>query len=107
MRCFESDKLSFSLTFSTSHPPTLAHPTQLVTNGGSEGYALTLCNTLGTPLESKYIEFAPLYLDMTEAYIVAANKSIVYIWIYKNVTGDAKSKRDQRVCVWAACPLSV
>ncbi|XP_021346413.1 WD repeat-containing protein 35-like isoform X1 [Mizuhopecten yessoensis] len=47
-------------------------------------YVLVLCNSIGTPLDSKYVEIDPVYLTMTKTHIVAASKEAIYTWQFKN-----------------------
>lgn len=47
-------------------------------------YVLVLCNSIGTPLDSKYIEMDPVYLTMTKTHIVAASREAFYTWQFKN-----------------------
>ncbi|XP_076457078.1 WD repeat-containing protein 35-like isoform X2 [Babylonia areolata] len=47
-------------------------------------YVLVLCNSIGTPLDSKYIEMDPVYLTMTKTHIVSACKEAFYCWQFKN-----------------------
>ncbi|XP_059152704.1 WD repeat-containing protein 35-like isoform X2 [Physella acuta] len=47
-------------------------------------YVLVLCNSIGTPLDSKYIEMEPVYLCMTKSQIICASKEAVYCWQFKN-----------------------
>ncbi|KAK7092123.1 WD repeat-containing protein 35-like isoform X2 [Littorina saxatilis] len=47
-------------------------------------YVLVLCNSIGTPLDSKYIEMDPVYLTMTKTHIIAACKEAFYCWQFKN-----------------------
>ncbi|WAR17526.1 WDR35-like protein [Mya arenaria] len=47
-------------------------------------YVLVLCNSIGTPLDSKYIEIDPVYLTMTRTHIVAASREAFYTWQFKN-----------------------
>ncbi|KAK3766441.1 hypothetical protein RRG08_056115 [Elysia crispata] len=60
-------------------------------------YALVLCNSIGTPLDSKYIEMEPVYLCMTRTQIVCACKEAFYCWQFKNpkklATLEVVSKR--------------
>ena len=48
-------------------------------------YVLILCNAIGTPLESKYIDMEPLYVTMTDTHVVAASKEAFYSWQFKNI----------------------
>ena len=47
-------------------------------------YVLVLCNSIGTPLDSKYIEMDPVYLTMTKTHIISACKEAFYCWQFKN-----------------------
>ena len=46
---------------------------------------LVLCNAIGTPLDSKYIDIEPNYICMTKTHIVAASREAFYTWQFKNV----------------------
>ena len=48
-------------------------------------YVLILCNAIGTPLESKYIDMEPLYVTITDTHVVAASKEAFYSWQFKNI----------------------
>ena len=48
-------------------------------------YVLVLCNAIGTPLDSKYIDIEPIYTCMTKTHIVAACKEAFYTWQFKNI----------------------
>ncbi|XP_062892582.1 WD repeat-containing protein 35 isoform X2 [Mobula hypostoma] len=46
-------------------------------------YVLVLCNSIGTPLDSKYIDIDPLYVTMTKTHVIVASKEAFYIWQYR------------------------
>ncbi|OCT79015.1 WD repeat-containing protein 35 [Xenopus laevis] len=46
-------------------------------------YVLVLCNSIGTPLDSKYIDLVPLFVTMTKTHVIAASKEAFYIWQYR------------------------
>ena len=48
-------------------------------------YVLVLCNSIGTPMDSKYIDIDPTYVAMTKTHIVAASKEAFYVWQFKNI----------------------
>ena len=48
-------------------------------------FVLVLCNSIGTPLDSKYIDLDPMYVSMTKTHIVAASKEAFYVWQFKNI----------------------
>ena len=37
-------------------------------------YLLILCNAIGTPVDSKYLDMEPLYVTMTRYHVVAASE---------------------------------
>ncbi|XP_053141283.1 WD repeat-containing protein 35 isoform X2 [Hemicordylus capensis] len=46
-------------------------------------YVLVLCNSIGTPLDPKYIDIAPLLVTMTKTQVIAASKEAFYTWQYR------------------------
>eukprot|EP00057_Strongylocentrotus_purpuratus_P012812 XP_011667286.1 PREDICTED: WD repeat-containing protein 35 isoform X1 [Strongylocentrotus purpuratus] len=46
-------------------------------------YVLVLCNCIGTPLESKYIDIEPSFVAVTKTHVIAASKEAIYIWQFK------------------------
>lgn len=44
---------------------------------------LVLCNSIGTPLDPKYIDIVPLFVTMTKTHVIAASKEAFYIWQYR------------------------
>ncbi|XP_042302193.1 WD repeat-containing protein 35 isoform X3 [Sceloporus undulatus] len=46
-------------------------------------YVLVLCNSIGTPLDPKYIDIAPLFVTMNKTQVIAASKEAFYIWQYR------------------------
>ena len=54
-------------------------------------YVLVLCNAIGSPLDSKYIEFEPQYLIITPYHVIAANGSSVYVWQYRTLMSKLTS----------------
>ncbi|TRY60156.1 hypothetical protein DNTS_003730 [Danionella cerebrum] len=46
-------------------------------------YALVLCNSIGTPQDSKYIDIDPLFITMTKTHTIAASKEAFYVWQYR------------------------
>lgn len=47
-------------------------------------YQLVLCDTIGSPIETKLIDIEPLYVCMTPRHIVAASPDAIYTWQYRN-----------------------
>lgn len=52
--------------------------------GQLEQWKLELCNSIGSPLDTKYLGFEPIYSFMTKTHIVIANTDFVYLWQYRN-----------------------
>ncbi|XP_014880657.1 WD repeat-containing protein 35-like [Poecilia latipinna] len=46
-------------------------------------YVLILCNSIGTPLDSKYIDIEPLFVTMTRTHVITASKEAFYLWQYR------------------------
>ncbi|KFP78598.1 WD repeat-containing protein 35, partial [Acanthisitta chloris] len=46
-------------------------------------YVLVLCNSIGTPLDPKYIDIEPLFVTMTKTHVIAASKEAFYVWQYR------------------------
>ncbi|NXO27829.1 WDR35 protein, partial [Cisticola juncidis] len=46
-------------------------------------YVLVLCNSIGTPLDPKYIDVEPLFVTMTKTHVIAASREAFYIWQYR------------------------
>jgi len=54
-------------------------------------WALVMCNSTGSPVETKYLNFEPLFISMSRTHIAACNHQTVYIWQYNK---KSKAKRD-------------
>eukprot|EP00238_Polyblepharides_amylifera_P008608 CAMPEP_0196598138 /NCGR_PEP_ID=MMETSP1081-20130531/94147_1 /TAXON_ID=36882 /ORGANISM="Pyramimonas amylifera, Strain CCMP720" /LENGTH=1154 /DNA_ID=CAMNT_0041923789 /DNA_START=199 /DNA_END=3663 /DNA_ORIENTATION=- len=46
-------------------------------------YILILCNAIGSPVDSKYIEVEPMYMTMTQYHVIVASEELIYIWQYR------------------------
>ena len=72
----------------------------------SNQFILILCNAIGAPVDSKYIETQPIHVAMTENHVIAANDDTVYVWQYstsvsKLTSVDATgSSLRRKVGVW-------
>lgn len=53
------------------------------TDDNSGQYCLILCNAIGSPVDSKYIDIQPLSVTMTDFHIIAANEDQIYVWHYR------------------------
>ena len=56
-------------------------------------YILVLCNAIGAPLESKYIDIEPIYSFMSSTHLIIASKSYVYFWNYQSLMDHSSLKR--------------
>ena len=64
----------------------------LATSGEESGqYILILCNAIGSPIDSKYIEVEPLFITMTPYHVMAASESFVYVWQYRTLVSKLTS----------------
>lgn len=46
----------------------------------SNQYVVILCNSIGSPLENKYIDITPNFLFMNKQYIIVASDTTIYVW---------------------------
>lgn len=44
---------------------------------------LTLCDTIGSPIETKQLVFEPRFIAMTSRHVVAASEDVIYVWQYR------------------------
>jgi len=80
------------------------------TESATQQYALLLCNAIGTPLDSKYVDVEPTYLSVTPYHVVAASHSFVYVWQYRTLmskltsvdlgTGSLRRKEGRERCFY-------
>lgn len=49
----------------------------------SNQFILILCNAIGAPVDSKYIDIQPTQVTMTENHVIAANDDSIYVWQYR------------------------
>uniref|UniRef100_A0A9J8C423 WD repeat domain 35 n=1 Tax=Cyprinus carpio carpio TaxID=630221 RepID=A0A9J8C423_CYPCA len=52
-------------------------------NTSKDRYVLVLCNSIGTPQDSKYIDIYPLFVTMTKTHVIVASKEAFYVWQYR------------------------
>eukprot|EP00002_Diphylleia_rotans_P007172 TRINITY_DN1668_c0_g1_i5.p1 TRINITY_DN1668_c0_g1~~TRINITY_DN1668_c0_g1_i5.p1 ORF type:complete len:840 (+),score=196.96 TRINITY_DN1668_c0_g1_i5:209-2728(+) len=73
----------------------------------TQQHILILCNAIGTPVDSKYIEIEPQNIAMTQYHIIATSNEVVYVWQYRTpvlkiagletqVSGAAAKRRDTK-----------
>ena len=46
-------------------------------------YIAVICNSIGTPMDSNYLDIHPLFLHMSSTHVFVANKTGVYSWQYR------------------------
>ncbi len=56
-------------------------------------HILILCNAIGSPVDSKYIEVEPKYLAITNYHVIAANDEVVYVWQFRTSFSKASSSK--------------
>lgn len=52
-------------------------------------FALVICNAIGTPVDSKYVDLCPKFLSMSANHILSASHDKIMIWTYR--TSQIKS----------------
>eukprot|EP01147_Barroeca_monosierra_P005562 gene5562-8932_t len=63
-------------------------------------YVLTLCNAIGTAIDSKYIDIEPKFLAMTATHVIAASQECCFVWNYKQSRDSeirGSKKRDEKI----------
>jgi len=71
---------------------------------GSGKFILILCNAIGSPVDSKYIDLEPVYTAMTKYHVIVASDESVYVWQYRTPvskltsldTGSGLRRKDGR-----------
>jgi len=46
-------------------------------------HTLLLCNAIGSPVDSKFIDIQPVFVAMTPFHIICSNHRTVYVWQYR------------------------
>lgn len=61
------------------------HCALAVKNDPSQGeqYALLVCNTIATPIDTKYLDLEPIYMAMTSNTVIVASKNNFLIWNFR------------------------
>ncbi|KAG0418880.1 hypothetical protein HPB47_004532 [Ixodes persulcatus] len=55
--------------------------------GPSPQYTLSVCNSIGTPVDTTTTEVEPRHLYMTESYVLAASADQVFVWRFQTPRG--------------------
>lgn len=58
-------------------------------------YILILCNAIGSPVDSKYIDIQPIYLALSPYHVVVASTETVHVWQYRTAGSRNKANRRQ------------
>lgn len=69
------------------------------TNFKDEMYQLNICNSLGTTVDSKYIDLKPQFISMNASHVIVASQSHFLLWQYhtpKSTMHGMKQKKDKR-----------
>ena len=46
-------------------------------------FGLILCNAIGTPVDSKYINIEPLFVTMSSSHVLAASRNSCFVWHFR------------------------
>jgi WD repeat-containing protein 35 len=53
----------------------------LVTSADQLGqYSLIVCNTMGSPVDSRTIQFEPIHIQLTTSHAIVCSADLVYVW---------------------------
>mmetsp|Transcript_6986 Transcript_6986/g.14069 ORF Transcript_6986/g.14069 Transcript_6986/m.14069 type:complete len:1248 (+) Transcript_6986:71-3814(+) len=66
-------------------------------------HILMLCNAIGSPVDTKYIDIKPIFVEMTETHVVVSDYRSVYVWQYRTnamkMSGDGNDNRKNSAAV--------
>jgi len=65
------------------------------TDDSSGQFILILCNAIGSPVDSKYIDVEPTFLTMTPYHVIVASADMVYVWQYRTPVAKLTSVRNK------------
>jgi WD repeat-containing protein 35 len=68
-------------------------------NFKDQNYQLSVCNSLGTTVDSRFIDLKPLFITMNSTFVIVANQSQFLLWHYhtpKSSVHGIKPKKDKR-----------
>jgi hypothetical protein len=73
-RCSKASKAVIGLSGCGSH-------CLLVTSADQLGqYSLIICNTMGSPVDSRTIQFEPNHIQLTTSHAIVCSADLVYVW---------------------------
>jgi hypothetical protein len=62
-------------------------------NAHSAQFMVYLCNAIGAPIQTKFIEFEPVFAFMTSTHVFFASTNHVYIWNYQSTVDHSSLRR--------------
>ncbi|KAG7199655.1 hypothetical protein KM043_014248 [Ampulex compressa] len=66
---------------------------------GSEQFALMVCNTIATPIDTKFLDLEPLWVTMTSKIVITASKNNFMLWHFRtprnSMLHSGRVKRDK------------
>jgi len=69
----------------------------LITKGDSStSWVIILCNSIGSPVDSREINIEPIYYAMSKTHIVICNKGAVFLWRYRKQTTNTVIEVDKK-----------
>ena len=54
-------------------------------------HILILCNAIGSPVDSKYIDVEPVHMTMTQTHVIVASNDVIYVWQYRTMVSKLTS----------------
>jgi hypothetical protein len=66
-------------------------------------FMVYLCNAIGAPIQTKFIDFEPTFAFMNSTHLFFASKSHIYIWNYQSTVEHSSLRRNtsEKYCVFA------
>ncbi|CAF0786125.1 unnamed protein product [Didymodactylos carnosus] len=59
----------------------------------NDSYIISICNSIGVTIESKYVPFQPYHITMTPSYAIIAARSMFFVWGFTGLTGMNMMKK--------------
>jgi hypothetical protein len=57
-------------------------------------YIAILCNSIGSPVENRVINFEPIITCVSDSHIVLSNKHYVYVWQFRSNQNNEKESNN-------------
>jgi WD repeat-containing protein 35 len=59
-------------------------------------WVLILCNAVGCPIDSKFINFEPTFVDINKTHVVVCSEDVIYYWQYRSAHSKLASLESEK-----------